>query len=194
MLVFILFSTGENLVPYLCCCFAKVLPSHFTSPKMFHLCLSISCVFHVHKVMLPLPRIFYDAPVTYLTPPSWCTAEGAVLVDPGGDRSGMVWLLWYRHDRTTKKRISEIQTDCTLWLFFPHCLSMQAVNSSWHTVTKVCRKLWVILSHIFVQSRFISSTSVIAFWYNCCFMCPQMFSIGIKSGLSSFSHCGLILD
>ena len=34
-----------------------------------------------------------DAPVACLTPPSWCTAEGAVLVDPGGDRSGMIWLL-----------------------------------------------------------------------------------------------------
>ena len=43
-------------------------------------------------VMLSLPRIFDDAPVAQLTPPSWCTAEGAVLVDPGGDRSGMVWL------------------------------------------------------------------------------------------------------
>ena len=30
MLVFILFSTEENLVSFLCCCFAKVLPSHFT--------------------------------------------------------------------------------------------------------------------------------------------------------------------
>ena len=33
MLVFILFSTEENLVFFLCCCFAKVLPSHFTEPK-----------------------------------------------------------------------------------------------------------------------------------------------------------------
>ena len=40
-----------------------------------------------------IPRIFDDAPVTYLTTPPWCTAEGAVLVDPGGDRLGMVWLL-----------------------------------------------------------------------------------------------------
>ena len=29
MLVFILFSTKENLVSFLCCCFTKVLPSHF---------------------------------------------------------------------------------------------------------------------------------------------------------------------
>ena len=31
--------------------------------------------------MLSLPRIFEDTPVAYLTPPSWCTAGGAVLVD-----------------------------------------------------------------------------------------------------------------
>ena len=73
---------------------------------MFHLYLSISCVstwsfpaarsflvFHVPMEMLPIPRIFDDAPVAYLTSPSWCTAEDAVLVDPGGDRPGMVWLL-----------------------------------------------------------------------------------------------------
>ena len=29
MLVFVLYSTEENLVSFLCCCFAKVLPSHF---------------------------------------------------------------------------------------------------------------------------------------------------------------------
>ena len=33
MLVFILFSTEENLVSFLCCCFAKVLPSQFTESK-----------------------------------------------------------------------------------------------------------------------------------------------------------------
>ena len=33
MLVFILFSTEENLVSFLCFCFAKVLPSHFTESK-----------------------------------------------------------------------------------------------------------------------------------------------------------------
>ena len=72
---------------------------------MFHLYLSISyvsfwsflaavsvLVFHVPTVMLSLPRIVDDAPVAYLTPPSWCTAEGAVLVDPGGDLFGMIWL------------------------------------------------------------------------------------------------------
>ena len=73
---------------------------------MFHLYLSISyvsfwsflaavsvLVFHVPMVMLSLPRIVNDAPVAYLTPPSRCTAEGAVHVDPGGDRPGLVWLL-----------------------------------------------------------------------------------------------------
>ena len=30
ILVFILFSTEENLVSLVCCCFAEVLPSHFT--------------------------------------------------------------------------------------------------------------------------------------------------------------------
>ena len=73
---------------------------------MFHLYLFMSCVFswsfpavlsvivfHVPMVMLSLPRIFDNAPVAYVTPTSWCTAEGEVLVDPGGDRSGMVWLL-----------------------------------------------------------------------------------------------------
>ena len=72
---------------------------------MFHLYLSILCVsfwsipaalsilmFHVPMVMLSLLRIFNDAPVAHLTPPSWCTAEGAVLVDLGSQRSGMVWL------------------------------------------------------------------------------------------------------
>ena len=33
MLVFILFSTEENLMSFLCCCFTKVLLSHFTKSK-----------------------------------------------------------------------------------------------------------------------------------------------------------------
>ena len=33
MLVFILFSTEENLVSFICCCFTKVLPSHVTDFK-----------------------------------------------------------------------------------------------------------------------------------------------------------------
>ena len=73
---------------------------------MFHLYLSISCVsswsfpaglsvllFQLPLVMLSLPRIFDDAPVAYLTPPSRWTVEGVVLVDTGGDWPGMVWLL-----------------------------------------------------------------------------------------------------
>ena len=80
--------------------------SFHKSPRMFHLYPSISCVgawsfpaalsvlvFRVPMVMLSLPRIFDGAPVAYLTPPSWCTAEGAIPTDPGDDRSGMVWLL-----------------------------------------------------------------------------------------------------
>ena len=72
---------------------------------MFHLYLLISCVsswsfpaalsvlvFLVPMVMLSLPRIFDDAQVVYLTPPSWCTAEGAVLVNLGGDWCSMVRL------------------------------------------------------------------------------------------------------
>ena len=102
MLVFILFFTlwSSSVV---------VSPKFFylisPSPRMFHLYLSISCVsswsflaalsvlvFQVPRVMLSLSRIFDDAPVAHLTPPPWCTAKGAVLVDPGGDRSGMEWL------------------------------------------------------------------------------------------------------
>ena len=103
MLMFIVYSTEENLVSFLCCCFPKVLPSHFTESKdvprisrvsswSFPAALS-ALLFHVPIVMLSLPQIFDYGHVAYLTPPCWCTAEGAVLVDPGGDRSGMVWLL-----------------------------------------------------------------------------------------------------
>ena len=73
---------------------------------MFHLYMSISCVsswsfpaalsvllFHVPIQMLSLPRIFDDAPVAYLKLLSWRTAQGVALVDPGGELSGMVWLL-----------------------------------------------------------------------------------------------------
>ena len=86
------------------------------SPRMFHLYLSISCVsfwsfpatlsvlvFHVPMVILSLPPTFDDAPVAYLTPLSWCTAEGVVTVDPGGDRSSMVWLLVFIIWRVTGK-------------------------------------------------------------------------------------------
>ena len=106
ILVFILFSTEENVVLPLLLFRQKFFRLISQSPRMFHLDVSISCVsswsfsaalsvllFHVPMVMLSLPRIFDVAPVAYLTLPSWCAAEGAVLVDPGGDRSGMVWLL-----------------------------------------------------------------------------------------------------
>ena len=107
MLIFILFSTEENLVSFLCCCFAKVFSISFHRSQGCSICtcpfhvlvpgvslqLFSVLVFHVPMVMLSLPQIFDDAPVAYLTPPSWCMAEGAVLVDTGGNRSGMVWLL-----------------------------------------------------------------------------------------------------
>ena len=86
MLEFIFFSAKENCMSFLCC------------PRMFYLYLSISCVSswgvssagsvlvsNMPMVMLSLLWTLDGAPVAYLTPPSWCTAEGAVLVDPGGD-------------------------------------------------------------------------------------------------------------
>ena len=104
MLKFIFFSTEENLPLLLF--HQKSSISFSQSPKMFHLYLSISCVssrsfpaalsvllFHVLIVMLSLPQSFDGAPVACLTPLSWCTAEGPVLVNPVGKWSGMVWLL-----------------------------------------------------------------------------------------------------
>ena len=44
VLVFVLFSTEENFMSFHCCCFAKVLPSHFTESKDISSVLSISCV------------------------------------------------------------------------------------------------------------------------------------------------------
>ena len=43
MLVFIIFSTEEYLVSFICCCFAKVLPSHFTVQG----CSICTCPFRV---------------------------------------------------------------------------------------------------------------------------------------------------
>ena len=57
-----------------------------------------------HVPDVSLTRIFDDAPVAYLTPPSWCTVEGAVLVDPGGDLSGMVCLLVFIHPSPGRTR------------------------------------------------------------------------------------------
>ena len=34
VLVFVLFSTEENFMSFHCCCFAKVLPFHFTESRM----------------------------------------------------------------------------------------------------------------------------------------------------------------
>ena len=127
MLVFILFSTEENLVSFLCPSSVVVFPK-FLHLILFYrvqgcsictclLCLLVSgvspqllvslhsmCwgfpaalsvfVFHVLMVMLSLPRILDAATVACLTAPSWCTAEGVILVDPDGDRSGMIWLLF----------------------------------------------------------------------------------------------------
>ena len=89
------------------------------SPKMFHQYLSSSCasswrspaapsvsVFHVLLVM-SLPRILDGAPVACLTPPSWCTAEGAVLVNPGSDRFGRVWLLSCHVDSSARYNLTE---------------------------------------------------------------------------------------
>ena len=47
--------------------------------------------FHVPMLMYSLPRIFFPEapPVAYLSPPPWCSTEGAVLVSPGDDRAGI---------------------------------------------------------------------------------------------------------
>ena len=102
MLVLSCFPLKKSLCPSSVVASPKFFHLISQSPRMFYLYLSISCVsswsfpaalsvlvVHVSMVM-SLPRIFNDAPIEYLTPPSWCTAEGTVLVDPGGDRSGMV--------------------------------------------------------------------------------------------------------
>ena len=100
MFVSILFSTDENPLFFLCCCFAKVLPSPFTessdvpSVPVHFVCQFLDfpaagsvLVFQVPMVKLSLPRFFDDAPAACLTPSSWCTAEGAVLVDPAATDS-----------------------------------------------------------------------------------------------------------
>ena len=99
------FPLKKTLYPFSVVVSPKFFLRISQSPRMFYLYLSISCisslsfpaalsvlVFHVPMVMFSLSRIFDDAPVACLTPPPGCTAEGAVLVDPGGDRSDMVWL------------------------------------------------------------------------------------------------------
>ena len=116
-------SSPFPLKKTLCPSFAVILPKFFHlishSPSMFQLYLSISyvsswsfpaalsvLVFHMPMVMLSLPRIFDDAPGAYLTPLSWCTAERAVLLDLGGNQSGMVWLcLFSSHGESWEKNI-----------------------------------------------------------------------------------------
>ena len=91
------------VLPLLLFCQSSSISFHTVQGCSIYRNLPISCVcscsfpaalsvlgFHVPSVMLSLPRIFDDAPVAYLTPPSWYTAEGAVLVDLGRDWSGMV--------------------------------------------------------------------------------------------------------
>ena len=99
MLVFILVSTEENLVSFLCCCFAKVssisfhrfqgcslciCPLRVTVPGVSPQLLSV-LVFPVPMVMLSLPRIFDDAPVACLTPPSWHTVMARSLIRAATD-------------------------------------------------------------------------------------------------------------
>ena len=95
---------------------------------MFHLYLTVSCVsswtfpaalrvlvFYVPVVTLSLPRILDGAPVACLAPPSWCTVEGAVLVDPGGDRFSMVWLFfvmsWFLKGKVQPDKALSLQVE-----------------------------------------------------------------------------------
>ena len=79
----------------------------------------------------------------------------------------------------TQKRQSTNRTIYLTVNFSSLFVSSAGVDSSWHACDVSCRKSCVIVSHIFVHSHFISSTSVIALWYISCFMCPQTFSIGL---------------
>ena len=105
-------ATSHDSVHDVCLCPSSVVVSPLffhlilQSLRMFHLCpfrvlvpvvfpAALSALlFHVPMMILSLPRIFDDAPVACLTPPSCCTAEGAVLVDPSGDPSGIIWFLF----------------------------------------------------------------------------------------------------
>ena len=107
MLKFIFFSTEENLPLLLF--HQKSSISFSQSPRTFHLYLSISCVSSwrfpaavSHNLVsfcsmcqwwCCLPQIFDGAPVACLTPPSWCTADSSILVNPGGEWSGKAKLL-----------------------------------------------------------------------------------------------------
>ena len=100
--VFILCCTKETLCPSSVAvspvffsfhrvqeCFICTCPFYVLAPGV-SLTALIVLVFQAPMVMLSLPRIFDDAPVAHLTPSSWCTAEGAVLVNPDGVRYGVV--------------------------------------------------------------------------------------------------------
>ena len=84
-----------------------ILPKFFhrTSqrPKMFQRYLvvyssKLHAIRKVPRFQVPIMILFLAStllvvtPVAYFSPPSWCAAEGAVLVDPGDDRSR----LWNR--------------------------------------------------------------------------------------------------
>ena len=64
-------------------------------------------------VMLSLPRIFDDAPVACLTPLSLCMTESVVLVNPGGDQSGVAWFT-SQGDSRAKWNLTE---PIPLWAF-----------------------------------------------------------------------------
>ena len=64
-------------------------------PKGCFRCSHFRCPVPSHRALKHWARsgFFHDASAACLTPPSWCMVEGAVLVNPGGDRSGMVLVL-----------------------------------------------------------------------------------------------------
>ena len=78
MLMFILFSTEENLVSFLCCCFAKVLPSQFTESKdvpsvpVHFMCWSMSFPAAL-SVFVNIPYAYDD--VVSSTNLWWCTSS-----------------------------------------------------------------------------------------------------------------------
>ena len=96
-----------------------ILPKFFhrTSqrPKMFQRYLVVSYAYSsnlhaipkVPRFQVPIMILFLAStllvvtPVAYFSPPSWCAAEGAVLVDPGDDRSRLwnrchfMWRIWF---------------------------------------------------------------------------------------------------
>ena len=138
-----------SFVSFLCCCFAKVLSQ---SPRKSRLYRSISCVcsrsfpgtlsvlvFHMPMVMSFLPRIFDNAPAACLTPPSWCTAEGSVLVNQVGDRSGMVCYLFSSHGELRAKynltepiplQVEHVAVEFVVETFHPSGPSLRTMKTS----------------------------------------------------------------